>query len=102
MLCVDCANCNKCYIGQTRYNLETTLNQHKNNIKNGLCKTGLSEHTIKNPHNFDFDEVTVLEKNVHKKVERETLEKFHIKKFDNNLNLQRESGNLSNIYASII
>ena len=49
-----------------------------------------------------FEDVSVLERNVHNKVGRETSERFHIKKFRNDVNLQRESEKLSDNYATVI
>ena len=99
---INCKECSKCYIGQTKNNLCTRISQHKNNIKNGEKKTGLSEHSLENSHHFDFDNVTILEKNIHKKTERLTLENFHIKKYKNNVNYQKDSETLNNIYSSVI
>ena len=99
---INCLGCNKCYIGQTKNNLVTRINQHKNNINNSSGKTGLSEHTITFSHQFDFNNVIILEKNIHNDSKRLSLENFHIKNHNNTVNLQRESEKLSNIYCNIV
>ena len=67
-----------------------------------MKSTALSEHTITSSHKFDFKNVTILEKNVHKDVERTTLENFHIKKNYNSLNFQKDSEKFNKIYDAIV
>jgi len=48
-----------------------------------------------------FFKVKILHKERNRK-KREIAEMFFIKKFDNNINLQRDTENLNSIYDSII
>jgi|GEM_PF-1112420 len=99
---IDCKNCDKVYIGQTKRHLSTRINEHKNNIRNTTGNLSVvSEHRIKFDHDFDWCKPNILH-NERNRRKREIAEMFYIKKFDNNINLQRDTENLNVVYDNII
>jgi len=82
---IDCIDCEKVYIGQTKRHLETRIKEHRNNI-------------------FKWDEPIILHKERNRR-RREIAEMFFIKKFkntNNSINLQKDTENLNLIYDKII
>jgi len=99
---IDCINCDKVYIGQTKRHVATRINEHKNNIKNSNGNFSVvTDHRLNFNHEFDRQKPIILHKERNRK-KREIAEMFFIKKFDNNINLQRDTENLNPIYDSII
>jgi len=99
---IDCINCDMAYIGQTKRHVATRINEHKNNIKNSTGNFSVvTEHRLNFNHDFDWLKPIILHKERNRK-KREIAEMFFIKKFDNNINLQKDTENLNSIYDSII
>lgn len=99
---IDCLECPKTYIGQTKQYLKNRIYEHKNSIKNtNQNLTALSKHAIDNLHNFDFNNVQILDYEPnHKK--RNIKEMIQIKKNNNTLNFRNDTENLSTIYNNLI
>jgi len=99
---IDCKNCEKVYIGQTKRHLSTRINEHKNNINNTAGNFSVvSQHRIEFDHDFDWCKLNILHKEPNRR-KREIAEMFYIKKFNNNINLQRDTENLNCVYDNII
>jgi len=99
---IDCKDCEKVYIGQTKRHLSTRINEHKNNIKNTAGNFSVvSQHRIEFDHDFDWGKLNILHKETNRR-KREIAEMFYIKKFGNNINLQRDTENFNLVYDSII
>jgi len=99
---IDCVNCEMTYIGQTKRHIATRINEHKNNINNSKGNFSVvTDHRLNLNHDFDWQKPIILHKERNRK-KREIAEMFFIKKFDNNINLQRDTENLNSIYDSII
>ena len=97
---IDCTDCNKTYIGQTKNHLKNRRNNHKNDIKRGLQNTALATHTIENLHKFNFDKTKILthEQNKNKRLFFEMAEILK----HNTVNFKTDINNLSQIYHNII
>jgi len=50
---ISCADCNATYVGQTKRQLNTRLNEHKNNIKRADSLSVISDHRTNTGHDFD-------------------------------------------------
>jgi len=102
---IDCNDCEKVYIGQTKRHLETRVKEHKNNIKNASGNFSVvTNHRLSSNHEFKWDEPIILHKEKNRR-KREIAEMFFIKKFKKNktsLNLQSDTDNLNPIYDRII
>ena len=99
---IDCLECLKTYIGQTKQYLKNRTKEHQNSIRKlNEHQTALSNHAIENLHNFNFNNVQVLdyEKNYKK---RNIKEMIHIKKHQNALNFRTDTDNLSSVYNNLI
>lgn len=99
---INCANCSSSYIGQTKRQLGTRIKEHFNNIKVHKSNYSvISNHKLDNGHDFAWDTPLILhqEKYVRK---REIAEMFYIKKFENTINLQKDTDNLNNVYDKLI
>jgi len=95
---IDCGNCNLSYIRQTKRHLNTRLKEHKNNInKHDNFQSVVSHHRINNGHDFDLSTPHVL----HIESHTQKREIVFIKKFKNNINLQKDTENLKDIYNII-
>ncbi|XP_071051221.1 putative autophagy-related protein 11 isoform X2 [Onthophagus taurus] len=59
---LECNNCNKVYIGESKQQLHNRIKQHKydTNQHKIINKTALCQHAIKNRHKFNFDTPKVL------------------------------------------
>ena len=99
---INCTNCSKYYVGQSKRMLKKRIYEHKNNVKTSKKNSGLAVHLNVNSHKFNFENVQILERNVINYQKRLSLESYHIYKNKNNINLQLESGFLDNIYIPII
>ena len=99
---IDCVNCNLSYIGQTKRHLETRLKEHRANInKRDNFQSVVNQHRLNNSHDFKWSTPHVLHVENHT-LKREIAEMIFIKKFDNNINLQKDTENLKDIYNNII
>jgi len=61
----------------------------------------VTDHRFKFNHDFDWVKLNILHKKRNRK-KREIAEMFYIKRFYNNINLQKDTENLNSIYDSII
>jgi len=61
----------------------------------------VTDHRLTFNHDFDWLKPNILHKERNRK-KREIAEMFYIKKFDNNINLQKDTENLNSIYDCII
>jgi len=61
----------------------------------------VSQHRMEKNHDFNWTTPKILHMEKHT-IKREIVETFYIKKHNNNINLQKETDNLSNIYNQII
>lgn len=94
---IPCNNCNGVYIGQTSQNLYERLKGHKYSNNS----TSLRKHAINKKHTFNYDNITILTKELNNK-SRTVLEAIHIQKNKNSINDRTEIQNLSNIYFPIL
>jgi len=99
---LNCNNCDKVYIGQTKRHLGTRVKEHLNNIKSTSGNYSVvSNHRLLFNHDFQWDKPIILHKERNRK-KREIAEMFLIKKFDNNINLQKDTENLNHIYNKLL
>jgi predicted GIY-YIG superfamily endonuclease len=99
---INCNDCNTSYIGQTKRHVETRVKEHRSDItKHYSNHSVVSKHRISLGHDFKWTEPEILhrEKNIKK---REIAEMFYIKKFNNNINSQKDTENLNPIYDRLI
>jgi len=97
---INCNDCDKVYIGQTKRHLVTRIKEHRNNIKNQSGNFSVvTDHRLSFNHNFDWDNPNILHKEKNRK-KREIAKMFYIKKFNNTINLQKDTENLNPIYIT--
>jgi len=89
------------YIGQTKRHMGTRVKEHFNNIKSTSNFSVVTNHRLSYNHDFEWDKPNILHKEKNRK-KREIAEMFLIKKFDNNINLQKDTENLNPIYNKLI
>lgn len=94
---IPCNDCQGVYIGQTQQHLEERIKAHKY-AKNS---TALKKHTNQLSHTFDFNNVSVLQKEQNTRA-RGILEMIEIKKYPNSVNDRSEIENLSKIYFQLL
>jgi len=98
---LNCKDCDKVYIGQTKRHLGTRIKEHFNNIKSTSNCSVVTNHRLAYNHEFEWDRPNILHKERNRK-KREIAEMFLIKKFDDNINLQKDTENLNPIYNKLI
>ena len=98
---IDCNNCDKTYIGQTRNYLRDRLNSHKRSIQKSSNETALSKHAINNGHTFNTENTKIMthESNNKKRLFKEMI---FIKKTPNTINYNEDINGLSTLYSGII
>ncbi|KAI4455630.1 madf domain transcription factor [Holotrichia oblita] len=99
---LDCKDCNKCYIGQTKQYLKKRIYNHQYAVTHNVtAETALSKHSKDRRHNFDFQNTKILKKgNNYKK--RLIYEMIYIKKAENAVNFRTDIDHLSVIYNNLI
>jgi len=99
---INCLHCDSSYVGQTRRLLKLRIEEHKNHIKRNTTQTSvITEHRLKYSHEFDWENVEILDEEVYFN-RRLISEMIHIKKQHKGLNLQKDTEFLDPIYSNII
>jgi len=99
---INCKVCDQVYIGQTKRYLETQIKEHRRNIKNPSDNFSIiTNHRLSFNHDFEWDKPNISHKERNRK-KRKIAEIFFIKKFNNSINLQKDTENLNPIYDKII
>jgi len=77
---IECNDCDKLYIGQTKRHLGTRIKEHSNNIKNSAGNYSVvTNHKLEENHDFKWKEPIILHKERNRR-KREIAEMFFIKK----------------------
>lgn len=99
---INCSNCHVSYVGQTKRKLRTRIAEHRNDIrKNANNLSVISTHRLNFNHDFDWNNVRVLDKE-RSYCKRLISEMIHIKKQKEGINLQTDTENLDEIYSTIV
>lgn len=99
---INCCDCDLVYIGQTKRHLITRMKEHQQNDKWRTNNYSVvTDHRLSLNHNFDWSNPNVLHSEKYRR-KREIAEMISIKKFDNSVNLQKDTENLNPIYNRII
>jgi len=63
---ISCLHCNATYVGQTRKLLKTRIEEHRSHIKRNTSQSSvITEHRVKYGHDFDWNNVEILDKEPH-------------------------------------
>ncbi len=88
---IECPDCNKFYIGQTKKRLKDRFTQHFNAFKKPMIyKSNLATHSINNNHTFPNIKHMSLIKNIHKGTKMNIWENLEIFKHNDNNKLIEE------------
>lgn len=103
---IDCNNCDKTYIGQTKQFLYKRVDQHRKNSSSKTetqnNKTSLSQHSVKFKHSFNFENAKILHKETNFK-KRSLIESIYIaKNIKEVVNEKKDAGNINMFYANTI
>jgi len=94
--------CDASYVGQTRRLLKTRIDEHRSHIRRNTNQSSvITEYRLEFSHDFDWDNVEVLNEKLHYN-KRIISEIIHIKKQSYSLNLQHDTDSLDSIYFDII
>ncbi|XP_075158034.1 uncharacterized protein LOC142231304 [Haematobia irritans] len=94
--------CDLLYIGTTKRNLHTRVNEHRMDIEKKKESTALSQHILRHGHTADFENVRILERE-NKERKRLTLESLRIQQnIDRTMNVKEDTDNLSVSYRVAI
>lgn len=100
---INCCDCDQVYIGQMKHlQLVTRIKEHQRNIRCGTSNYSVViDHRLLLNHDFDWSKPNILHRERYRR-KREIAEMFYIKKFDNSINLHKDTDNLKPIYDRII
>jgi len=99
---INCKNCIEVtYVGQTKRQLKTRVEEHCNNIKLDMKHSVITEHILKLKHKFDWENVKILDtkSNYNKRLISEML---HIKEQTNGINSQKDTEFLDESYYCLL
>jgi len=94
---INCQNCNASYAGQTKRALSVRVGEHRSHItRNSSQQSVITEHRLLYKHDFDWDNVQILdeETNYNKRLISEMI---FIKKQKHGLNAQTDTELRSNL-----
>lgn len=103
---IHCNDCKDVYIGQTKQYISRRLQNHKQDCfekhRQKREKTALAKHHFEKDHNFDLKQADILETEP-MLTKRLFLEKIHILKANNTINIRDDSTlQLCTVYANIL
>ncbi|KYN08288.1 hypothetical protein ALC62_00718, partial [Cyphomyrmex costatus] len=98
---IDCLNCDRSYVGQTKRNLKTRIKGHRADIKKLHNKSVVSKHQMECNHTMDWDNVHILD-NEPSYMKRSISEMIFIKKQLNGLNLQSDTKKFPENYITTL
>jgi len=98
---ICCNDCDASYVGQTKRQLNTRINEHIKNIKQTSNLSVISQHTIDHNHTFNWKNASILdhENNYYKRLISETI---HIKQQNNGLNFNEDTELLDKSYFPLL
>ena len=76
---VPCKECHQTYIGETKRMLKVRLREHKQAVKRGDPKNGITVHAHESNHTIDWDGARVKRSGMTGYWQRRTIEAIHIK-----------------------
>jgi len=89
-------------VGQICRLLKTRIDEHRSHIRRNTNQSSvITEHHLEFLHDFDWDNVEILDEEIHYN-KRIISEMIHIKKQSYSLNLQHNTDSLDSIYFDII
>lgn len=103
---INCDDCPKCYIGETKNRLETRVDQHIASCREPIIKTpsALAFHSKTTGHkfNFELDKIGILQRERYKS--RLMVQEAHhiIQNEDRACNLKSDSAHISPVYYNLI
>ena len=95
---LDCKDCDARYVGETGRQVQDRMIEHQRDIAIRKKVSKVYEHVSSTGHNFDFDQVSILDSSNHKKI-RLHLESIHSHLQPNSIN---RSLNLDNTYKPLL
>jgi len=99
---INCLHCDASYVGQTRRLLKQRIDEHRSHIRRNTTQTSvITEHRLKFSHDFDWDNVEILDEEVYFN-KRLISEMIYIKKQQRGLKAQKDTELLDPIYSDII
>ena len=95
-------SCDASYVEQTCRQLKSRITEHKNHIRwNTSTRNVITEHRSQEGHDFDWENVTVLDEEPYNR-KRLISEMIFIRRQTHGLNLQTDMEGLLKAYLSIV
>jgi len=99
---IHCNNCDASYVGQTKRQLKTRIQEHFNNIKLDKSRHSvITQHILESNHSFNWNDIKILdsEPNYNRRLISEML---HIKEQTNGINLKKDTEFLDESYFNLL
>lgn len=90
---ISCCDCDATYVGQTKRQLRTRVEEHKNSVRRGCANFVISDHCISFSHNFNWDGVEVCDIE-HSYKNRLISEMISIKRLSHDINIYNDTDSL--------
>lgn len=100
---IKCQDCNAIYIGITKQKLKDRMAKHRSDVHLQKLEgtTGLTIHAVQKSHNFDFENVSILEQ-IPDYWQRLIAEKMYIHRSKNTVNTQIDKDGLHASYVNLM
>lgn len=101
---IECSNCPKCYVGETKQKLSMRISQHECQSKqlNPRHPTALTEHTQRLGHTFAYDSASILQKeNIKRRLQLQEVHHIILNE-DTACNFKSDSNDITPCYYNLI
>ena len=89
---IECKDCEKIYIGDTKFKVQKIVDQHKKDVQRIKENSVEVNHVMEQKHTFDWERVTCLEKET-RKIPKKIIEGCYIRaNIDKCVNLNKGMG----------
>ena len=97
---IPCSNCDACYVGEAKRQLNERLSDHRRDVRKNNEKT-IPTHCRENQHSMNWENVKILDREkVYKK--RLISEMLFINMQKNSINRKEDSNNLQDSYKRLL
>lgn len=98
---ISCGDCNATYVGHSKRQLKTRVEEHRSSVRRGCSKSVIFDHCSSHNHNFDWDGVEICDIE-HSYKKRLISEMIFIKRQSFGINIQNDTDSLPTLYNHIL
>lgn len=104
---LDCVDCDAIYMGETKQKTGVPKQQHKNSVSSAILSkqkeaSALALHTKTTSHQFDFDNIKILERNSNKRKLQIDEVNHIIMNQERTCNYKKDTANIGPSYFNLL